>query len=177
MRKFPILAMLRFLVLAMLLVFSILTPCHAMQISTDRQTYSPLEEGVLSISLNVPLEYQKVIIEIEIFDEKGNLVYGDIMHSEIPEYLFSQPVTESYTNISWQEVPVDGKVTRDFPFTIPATASDGDYTIVSRVLYQDNTVDYGSASIFVVGSLPAIEGFEIIFIVALIVAIMIWKEV
>jgi hypothetical protein len=162
---------------SLLMFLLVFTSCHAMQISTDRQIYSPLEEGILNIYVNVPSEYQRIIIEMEIYDLNGNLVYGDIMHSEIPESLLTQPVTESYTNISWQEIPEDGKVIRAFPFTIPATAYDGDYTIISKVFYQDSAFDSGSTSISIVGGILALGGLEIIFIVALIIGIIIWKEV
>ena len=162
---------------SLLMFLLIFTSCHAMQVSADRQVYSPLEEGILSLSVDVPSEYQRVIIEMEIYDSNGNLVYGDIMHSEIPESLLTQHVTESHTNISWQEIPEDGKVIRDFPFIVPATASDGDYTIISKVFYQDSAIDSGSTSISIVGGTLALGGLEIIFIVTLIIGIIIWKEV
>lgn len=163
--------------ISLLMFLLFFTSCYGMQISADRQIYSPLEEGILSLSIDVPSEYQRIIIEMEIYDANGNLVYGDVMHSEIPEFLSTQHLTESYTNVSWQEVPEDGKVIRDFPFIVPATAQDGDYTIISKVFYQDSAIDSGSTSISIAGSILALGGLEIIFIVALIIGIIIWKEV
>jgi hypothetical protein len=66
----------------------------AMEASIDRDTYSPGEEGTITISLAVPAQYTRLILEVEILDNEGNLVYGDIMHSQIPEGIFDEPVME-----------------------------------------------------------------------------------
>lgn len=163
--------------LSILMGFLFFTACSAIQISTDRQIYSPLEDGVLTVSLNVPTDYQRIMIEIEILDSLGHLVYGDVMQSAIPEQIFGHDISETNMNLTWTEVPENNTVTRQVPFTIPGTASDGDYTIVARALYQDSTVQSDTTNMSIVGSLPFVGSFEIIFIVALILAFIIWKEV
>jgi hypothetical protein len=154
-----------------------LTACSALEISTDRQVYSPLEEGSLTLYVDVPEQFQRVIIEIEILDSQGHMVYGDIMHSHIPEVYPIQSLMETHTSISWQEVPEGGKVYRDFPFVIPGTAADGEYMIAARVLYEDTTFDSSTTNISITGSLPVLGGFEIILILALIIGVVICKEV
>jgi hypothetical protein len=149
----------------------------AMEVSTDREVYSPGEEGVITVSLDVPAYYTRLIMEVEILDADANLVYGDIMHSEIPVGVFSEPFRETHNNLEWAEIPENGMVQRSIPFSIPFTAQEGEYTLITRALYENSEVDSDVMNISIVGGTAAIDVFVVVLIFVLIIAIVIWREV
>lgn len=149
----------------------------AMEASTDREVYSPGEDGVITVSLDVPAYYARLIMEVEILDADGNMVYGDIMHSTIPATAFSEPFRETHNNLEWTEIPEDGVVQRSISFSIPFTAQEGEYTIITRALYDNSEVDSDVLNISIVGGTAAVDVFVVVLIFVLIIAIVIWREV
>jgi hypothetical protein len=165
----------KLLVFPLLLAF--IGTAAAMQASINREIYSPGEEGILTLSIDVPTHYTRMIMEVEILDEEGNLVYGDIMHSQIPLDSSPDNFEETHTNLEWSEIPVDGKIERTIAFNIPYTAYEGEYTLISRALYENNEVDSDVVTFSVVGGTISFDVFMVILIFVLIIAIVIWREV
>jgi len=159
------------------LIALIISPAIALTVSTDRDRYSPAEEGTINIEMDVPRELERVILEIEILDEDGAMVYADVMYTQIPAFENIQDVSATSSHVRWSELPVNNLVTRIIPFIVPLTASSGNYTVVVRALYNNYVIDSDVTDIEIIGGLPLIDLTVIIFIIVLLIAIIIWKEV
>jgi hypothetical protein len=149
----------------------------AMQASIDREIYSPGEDGILTLSLDVPTHYTRLIMEVEILDGEGNLVYGDIMHSQIPLDMSPDSFEETHTNLGWPEIPEDGIIQRTIAFSVPYSAREGNYTLISRALYENNEVDSDVVTFSVVGGTASFDVFVVVLLFVLMIAIVIWREV
>ena len=164
--------------LLLLVIFALLlSPVWSLSISTDREIYSPAEEGMILIEMDVPRDFERVILEIEVLDDNGVMVYADILQTQIPLYEDLEGVELTQSHVSWSELPVDQKIQRYVPFVIPITAASGNYSVVARAMYHNYVVDSALTRIEIIGGMPIISTSVIVLVIVLLISLILWKEV